>query len=200
MATYQAVAVTGQAILGLLANACPKPEFAGALFELYQPGNFLLPMEEGISLYLYRITVNVNCRNLPPRLGPHGQRTRPPLPLDLYYMLTPWAKSAAKQQRLLGWAMRTLEDTPILPSGFLNHYGPETETFRPDETVELICEPISLQDMINIWDVFKPHQQLSVTYVARMIAIESPDELTEAELVQTRMTRISDFGKVSANK
>jgi len=184
MATYNAIAVTGQTILGLLSSECP-PEFSGAQFDLYQPNNFLTPMDEGISLYLYRVAVNVSCRNLQPRCESHGQRYRPSFPLDLFFMLTPWAKTAAKQQRLLGWAMRVLEDMPILPSNLLNRYG-EPETFRANETVELVCEPISLQDMINIWDVFKPHQQLSVTYVARMIMIESTLQLTEGQLVQAR--------------
>ena len=45
-------------MLGLLADACPKPEFANAQFELYQLTNFGNSMEEGISLYLYRVAVN----------------------------------------------------------------------------------------------------------------------------------------------
>src|SRR6266566_1234096 len=103
VATFQAIAATGQAILGLLADACPKPEFAAARFELYQVNNFRSPMEEGISLYLYRVAVSGARRNLPPTVGPNGQRYRPPIPLDLHYMVSAWAKTAVKQQRLLGW-------------------------------------------------------------------------------------------------
>jgi len=144
MATYQAIAAIGEAILGLLEAARPKPEFANAQFALYQSTNFQNPMEEGISLYLYRVATNTTRRNLPPHIGPDGRRYRPPLPLDLHYLLTPWARTAAKQQRLLGWSMRALEDTPILPAGLLNHYGTEPETFFPHETVELVCEPLLL--------------------------------------------------------
>src|SRR4030095_6295974 len=106
MATSQAIAATGQAILGLLADACPKPEFSAASFELYQVSNFQTPMEEGLSLYLYRIVPNRSGQNLPPSVGPNGERYRPALPLDLHYVLTAWARTAVKQQRLLGWAMR----------------------------------------------------------------------------------------------
>jgi hypothetical protein len=102
-------------------------------------------------------------------------------------MLTAWARSAARQQRLLGWAMRALEDVPVLPSGVLNHYGPEPDTFLPHESVELICDPASLQDLVNIWEPFQSSQQLSVTYVARMVALDSSLELTEAAAVQTRV-------------
>jgi hypothetical protein len=193
VATFQAIAATGQAILGLLADACPKPEFAAARFELYQVNNFQLAMEEGISLYLYRIAVNTTRRNLPPSIGPDGKRYRPPIPLDLHYMVSAWAKTPIKQQRLLGWTIRMLEDVPILPSGMLNHYGPETEIFRSNETVELILDQLTLQDFNNLWSATKVNPPLSVNYVARMILIESTLEMVEAAPVQTR---VFDAGKV----
>jgi Pvc16 N-terminal domain len=185
MATYHAIAATGEAIIALLRAACPKPEFANAQFVLYQASDFQNPMDEGISLYLYRISVNTTIRNRRPRLGPDGRRYPPSFPVDLHYLLTPWAKTAGRQQRLLGWAVRALEDTPILPRGLLNH-GPDSETFLPNETVELVCDILSLQDIVNIWDAFKPNLQVSMPYVARMIAIDSTVELSEAPFVQTR--------------
>lgn len=195
MATYHAIAASGQAILGLLADACPKPEFAGAHFELYQASDLQKPtMEEGLSLYLYRVTVNSSTRNPPPRLGLDGRRYRPSLLLDLHYLLTAWAKTAARQQRLLGWAMRTLEDIPILPQGLLN-YTSEREVFRANETVEVIFEAVSLQDMTNIWEVAKHNQQPSATYLVRAVALESELDLSEGPLVQTR---VFDYGKVPA--
>jgi hypothetical protein len=47
MATHNAIAAIGQAILGLLASACPRPEFAAAQFELYQGRQFQTPLDEG---------------------------------------------------------------------------------------------------------------------------------------------------------
>jgi uncharacterized protein DUF4255 len=195
LATYRAIAATGLAIRGFLESSCPTSEFPNAQFELYRPNNFDSPMEIGISLYLYRVQVNTSRRNLPPSVAPDGKRFRPPLPLDLYYMMTVWGQTAEVQQRLLGWAMRELENTPILPSSLLNHYVPEVDTFRPAETVELICETISLQDMNTLWDGFKTNktnQHVSVTYVARMLLIESNVELVEYPAAQTR---VLDMGK-----
>ncbi len=114
MATAYAVAAVGEAILALLAAARPTPEFAGAQFELYQGRNFATPMEEGICLYLHRITPGSNVRNLPPRVATDGRRFRPSVPVDLHYLLIPWARDAFKQHRLLGWAIRVLEDTRVL--------------------------------------------------------------------------------------
>ncbi len=186
MATYHAIAAAGQAIIQLLSDSRPKPEFASAQFDLYQAANFQTPMEEGLSLYLYRVAVNGSRRNLPPRLEPDGRRRRPPLPLDLYYLVTPWAKTAVKQQRLLGWAMRTLGDYPILPSNLVNSHGPELGIFHAEETVELIYEPLSLQDTFNIWESLKIKMQPSAAYVARMISIDSTLEMPDLPLVQTR--------------
>ena len=120
MAKAQAIAVIGQTVLGLLADNIPKTEFSNARFELYQTSNFAAaPMEEGISLFLYRVEINAGLRNLPVQIGLDGVSRRPPLPLDLYYLLTIWAKDVVKQQRILGWAMRILEDAPVLSAARL---------------------------------------------------------------------------------
>lgn len=198
MAKAQAIAVTGQAVLGLLADNIPKSEFANARFELYQTANFnVSPMEEGISLFLYRVEINSSLRNLPIKTGLDGITRRPPLPLDLYYLLTVWAKDAVKQQRILGWAMRTLEDSPILSAGRLNHFGTEAEVFQPNETVEIIFQTMSLQDMSNLWSAFKVSLPMSVAYVARVIGIDSTISAEESAPVQTRQTA---FAKVKQLK
>src|SRR5262249_5323752 len=139
MATYHAIAAVGQAIRRLLEAACPRGEFPAAQFLLIQTGDFqAMAIKEGVSLFLYRVAVNGTLRNRPARVAPDGRRYRPSLPLDLYYLLAPWAETAVKQQRLLGWAMRALEDTAILPAGPLNHPGPDRDTFGPPDAAEPI--------------------------------------------------------------
>lgn len=170
----------------MLADSRPQPEFSTARFELYQLSDFREPMEEGVSFYLYRLAVNGARRNVPPTVGPDGVRHRPPLPLDLHYIASVWAKSAVKQQRLLGWMVRQLEDIPILPTGLLNQSGPEPDVFKPNETVELILEQLTLQDWNNLWGATKTVPPLSVGYVARMVGIESTVSLSEHTWVQTR--------------
>ena len=186
MGTFQAIAATGQAMLGLLSDAVPRDQFPNAQFELYQMSNFQQPMEEGISLFLYRIAANTSRRNLPPTTGPDGRRFRPPIPLDLYYVATAWAPTAVRQQRLLGWTIRMFEDVPILPTGLLNNYGPEPEIFKQGETVEVVLDSLTLQDLNNIWGVSKSSLQLSVGYIARMLHIQSSMAITEYAEVQTR--------------
>jgi hypothetical protein len=185
MATYHAIATIGEALLGILKAACPK-EFESAQFLLYQPNDFQNPMAEGISLYLYHVSFNATLRNLPPRMDYTGRRYRPSLPIDLHYLLVPWAKSAEKQQWFLGWSMRVLEDTPILPASILNHYGSADRSFQDNEAVELVHEPISLQEIVNIWDALKPNLQTAIPYVVRMVSIDSTVPLDEGAPVQAR--------------
>ena len=187
MAGAYAVAAVGKAILSLLASACPKPEFAGAEFELYQAKNFQQPMEEGIALYLHRITPANNVRNMPPRVTPDGHRFKPSLPVDLHYLLIPYARDAFKQQRLLGWAMRAMEDVTILNAGLLNQPGPETDLFFDNEAVDVIMESFPIQDIGSIWEVAKPAIQPAVPYVVRMLMLDSLLEIVEADMVQTRV-------------
>jgi Pvc16 N-terminal domain len=186
LASYHAIAAIGQAILGLLEQARVGSEFDGFDFELYQAADFHAPMEQGLSLFLYNTAVSRARANVPARPLPDGRRKRPPLPLDLYYLLTPWAKTAVVQHRLLGWAMRVIDDTPTLPASLLNHYGPEADTFWPDETITLVNEPISLQDIYNIWEIHKQNVQVSVAYIARVLFVDSLIYETELPRAQTR--------------
>jgi hypothetical protein len=185
MASYPAIAAMSEAVLGLLQGAAAGTEFDTATFAQYQASNFQSPMTDGVSLYLYRVTVSAN-RNLPQRVGRDGRRYRPPIPLDVHFLVTAWASDAIRQQRMLGFAIRTLEDTPILPAGVLNQHGPEPDVFRPDETVELVYENVSVQDMGYIWDIAQAKEQPSATYVARMVEIESTAAAADAPPVQSR--------------
>jgi hypothetical protein len=187
MATHRAIAAVGGALLRLLEDACPRADFPTAEFSLIQAGQIkAAPMKEGVSLLLYRVAINGAGRNRAVRVRQDGTRYRPSLPVDLYYLLTPWAESAFKQHRLLGWAMRTLEDTPILPAGLLNQHGPEHDTFGPTETVEIVTEPITVIDLANVWEALEADWQVSVAYVARLVAIDSDLDLVEGPRVQTR--------------
>ncbi len=196
MATWNAVAATSRAILGVLEDAYPRDVFGKLSFESLHASDFTgtKNIGDGFTLCLYRVGINGTLRNLPPRVTPNGTRYRPSLPLDLYYLLTPWASQVETQQRLLGWGMRALEDNTILPAGLLNKYLRESDVFRADETVELISDPLPLGDLTNVWDKLKPRMQTSMTYVARMVLIDSDIALYEGKAVQTR---IFDYATVT---
>lgn len=193
MASYPAISAMSEAVLGLLQSAAVGSEFDGIAFAHYQSGDFESPMSDGISLYLYRITVNAN-RNQPAHLGLDGRRYRPPIPLDVHFLVTAWAETAVRQQRMLGFAIRTIEDTPILPAGVLNQHSPEPDVYRPEESVELVYDIVTVQDIGYIWDVAQTKEQPSAPYVARMVTIDSSVALDEGAPVQTRELDYATMG------
>jgi hypothetical protein len=84
--------------------------------------------------------------------------------------------------------MRFLEDNAILPASTLNHSLTRRERppFRPDEAVELLCDPPGLADYLGLWDKFKSRWQTSVMYSARMVTLEPELPSREEARVQTR--------------
>src|ERR1051326_2618366 len=86
MATYRAVEATCEAVMRLLQQSWRRDLFESRdlLFQVYQTQDFATPMSTGLSLFLYRVTVNTIQRTPLPRPGPKGRQRRPQLPLDLH--------------------------------------------------------------------------------------------------------------------
>ena len=87
--------------------------------------------------------------------------------------------------------MRVFEDMAILPASLLNHYAYSDAPFRPNEAVELVHEPITLQEIVNIWDALKPNLQTAIPYVVRMVLIDSNIAVDEGAPVQARTSKYS---------
>jgi hypothetical protein len=188
MATLSAVAATSEAIIRLLRSSYDPTQFNNASldFQVYVSSDFLTPMDEGVSLLLYRIFPDGTSRTPPGRLQKNGQRGPSKLPLELHFLLTAWAKTASLQHELAGWMMRTLEDNAVLYPSLLNSYKPDV--FFPEETVEIALAQLSTEDLFDIWDVIIRHvYQLSVPYVARVVRIESTLTTPAGAPVQQRV-------------
>jgi hypothetical protein len=190
MASYRAIRAVCEAVIELLATTyLARPEAFGGNqleFGLYLHRDFNEhTITTGVSLFLYRVVPNGVQRTPAGRLGPNGQRYRPQLSLDLYFLLTAWAREARMQYDIVGWMMRTLEDTPILPAGALNTNAPEV--FHAEESVEVGLADMSTEDMLHLWEtLFQNEYQLSVPYRARNVMIESTEILTTGRPVQER--------------
>jgi hypothetical protein len=198
VATYRGIAAASEALRSLLESACPRGQFPDARFVLFQASDFQNQLDEGVSIWLYRVAVNAARRNLPPTIMADGRRLRPPLPVDLFYLVSAWGRSIARQHELLGWCMRTLEDVTVLPAGVLNGPGPEEDTFRPFEGLELVCESLPLAELHNLWDIIRPNVPVSAPYVARFVALESIVPLPDA--APPAQTREFGFSKWPATR
>ena len=196
MSSFVGIAGVMEALVRLLRTSYDPDDFNGAVldFQVYVSDDFERPMDQGVSLFLYRVYHNGAVRAPQGRLLENGRRQRTRLPVDLHFLATAWATRASLQHEIAGWMMRVLEDNPILNAGLLNSY--RADAFRPSETVTVAPTDLSVEEVFRIWEVMLEHAyQLSVPYVARTLALES--SLTDAvgPAVQERVLRAGPVGE-----
>jgi hypothetical protein len=190
VATYRAIGSVAEAVARLLEQSWVPTLLSGIepQFKVYQGKNFSSPMETGISVFVYQVIVDKVQRTLPP---PQSQYRRP-LPLVISLLLTAWAHDVSAEHDLLGWAMRSIADNPILSPGFLN--SAVSGVFHSDETVELVPSELTNDEVFQLWQVLPNGIQLSACYLARVVRVDS--ELTEpvGAPVSTRELQFAEAG------
>jgi hypothetical protein len=185
MAGHRAIAAVSLTLRDILRERYPASGLGSSLnAELYQTKDFTSPMKEGIALFLWRMAPNVNRRNPGIRTDALGRRFRPSLPVDLNYLLVPFADDSDRQQRLFGWMLRTVDDIgPLLASRLNNSLS--DSVFNPAEALELVLDPLSVSDHLTLWDRIKT-MPLFANYVVRMLMLDSEAQIIEAPLVVER--------------
>ncbi|HYO72867.1 MAG TPA: DUF4255 domain-containing protein, partial [Archangium sp.] len=142
----------------------------------------------GLTLYLYRVTMNEHLRNQPYTGGPSD--APPPLALDLHYLLTVWADDAKDEHRLLGWAMQLLHTHQTLSASDLNEDG----DWGPGEMIQLIPAELSNEDLMRIWDAIQRPYSLSASYIARVVRIDAPSDRSSGKPVVARRLSFAGTG------
>jgi len=125
-----------------------------------------------INLFLYKVDENGSLKNMDvPGRGHPAAFGRPPLALDLHYLLTAYGLSDEEQigsQELLADAMRVLHDFPIILSPHL-----DVALKNEIEHVKLYLEPLSLEELSKIWSAVTKPMRLSVSYMVTVVQIEN---------------------------
>jgi hypothetical protein len=135
-----------------------------------------------LNLFLYQILPNPAWRNLDlPRQVQPGETSIPPLPLNLYYLLTAFGRdndtSLPFSHQVLGKAMGLLHDHCILsPSDIKSATSatfPREDLDRQIERVRITLQPLSLEEISKLWTGFATQYRLSAAYEASVALIES---------------------------
>lgn len=130
-----------------------------------------------LSLYLYRVMVNEHARS-----QPVGNDSPPPLAVDLHFLITIWSESAAAEQTLCAWAMSQLHQQPVMDVSSLTEEG----GWSTNDMVKIIPTELSNEDLMRIWDALAPDYRLSLSYIARVVSIDSAEISTGLPVVATR--------------
>jgi hypothetical protein len=193
MAQYNAIRAVGESVLELMREACPVADLqlgASPPFKLASLGSLTVdqtPPPDGFYLVLWRVGIGGSPRNLPPRRARDGRVYKPSLPVDLYFLMLPIASEADKQTQMLGWALTFLHQLPALSGEVINRYTKGSPAiFQPEESVELIADPLSTVDYLSLWDRVKSGFQAGMTYVARMVLLDIDQPEPTGALVTER--------------
>lgn len=122
-------------------------------------------LDQIVSIFLHRITVNENFRSAQRLPDPTRQ---PIIFLDLHYLITYWGTSAQAEQTVLGWTVQQLQTAPVMDSSILTSDG----GWDVAESIQLTIADLSLEDVLRIWDALGPKYRLSVSYIARVVRID----------------------------
>lgn len=121
-----------------------------------------------VTVWLYRLGIDPHLRNRPLATRPGAAGPSFPLGLELHYLVTAWAASAAREQEALGWVMRELHRHPVLDRSTLA----PAAIWGADEAVHLVPTELTTEDMMRIWDAIRPDYRLSVTWCARVVRLD----------------------------
>lgn len=170
MANADAIMHVGKTLVSLLETGLQGLVPAGNVF-LSTPENYKNspPTPPAVTLFLYHVGICGEMRNTPRRTN--GPAKRPPLPLELRFLITPWTQgrdAAVDSYMIIGHILQFLYDRAVLRQGEL-----DGDIWAPDDTVELILESVPVEEHYDIWEPTDIPYRLSLTYLVRVIGIDS---------------------------
>ncbi len=142
-----------------------------------------------VNLFLYRVVENSFAKNQPWRSVGTEELHKPPLTLDLFYLLTPFAEDKLDEHRVLGEAMRVFYDHAIITApllrGTLEH---TSEELKID-----LCQ-FNIEELTRLWSALNQPYRLSVCYAVRIVMVDSLMEtpirrVTEKENCYSQLSR-----------
>ena len=176
MANFRCIAATGKTIERLL-NACfveeqPVSDELPTKVVLVRSADFARPNEAGeiparaLAVFLYSIEVNKVMRAAWSGVGSFDGQAH--LPIDLHFLLIPFAENAEFEQQILGRAMQCLECTPSLSGPLLY----PTADWAPNEAVNVLVEDLAIDSVLRTFDSLAVDYRLAVPYLARIVRID----------------------------
>ncbi len=172
MSSYMVVASVSEAMRRILWEAFNADDVIRPIVGSEQAIVFTNPTETArdsanrLSLWLYQITENEFVKNRPMLRGNgHDTAQFPPLALNLFYLVTPFAPSGEADHLLLGKSMQILYDNATLL------LRDATENIA--EELRIIFCRLTLEELTRIWEALREPYRLSVCYQVRVTRIDS---------------------------
>ena len=177
MAAYTVLAEAGESLANVLWEEIQLDQQVNSLIDnenrisLDSPFDLQDNDSVKLSIYLYRITENASTKNQVPAQGDGAQLRKPPLALDLHYLVTPLVGTVTDQQIILGKVMQILYDRAILQGTDLTG-----SLVSSGQTLRVILNTVPLEELTRVWQSMEMSYRLSVVYLVRVIMVDSLNE------------------------
>jgi hypothetical protein len=133
-----------------------------------------------LSIFLYQAAENVHMRNRNLETPDPGRLVYPAVVLDLYYLLTPFAKERDDEFDILERVIRTFYDNALLRGSNLKGMLLDSG----NEELRMVPNPLSLEDLNNLWSTFSKPFKTSLSYLITPVRIPSTRELEARRVVR----------------
>lgn len=177
MSNQLAIAAVTETLRRLIEAAVQADD--GSAVVVARPPDKVNPATNRLNLFLYQAEVEPAFRNRTDvaRPGAPGEIAEPPLPLCLYYLLMVYGTDQdtgdVGAHRLLGRAMLTLHDHPVLGASEIASALPGNDLHEQVERVRITPLSLSVEEMSRLWGSFATNYRLSTAYKASVILIDS---------------------------
>lgn len=169
MGRYTMIADTGERLVKLL-----QRELVPEVIENADEIGLRSPEEHGdvsLGLFLFDVRESDEIRQVRPVVRQENRMARPPIYLNLFYMVTAYCNSDIKfrlpqEERILGKVIQTFHDYPVLPLG---------EAYGQEEGVDIRIQMIRMEvnERFRIWQFPGVGNRLSLFYKVAPVAIDS---------------------------
>ena len=191
MSDYKVLAEVGQSLINVLWQQIQAdPDLVSlinnsSLISLESPAEHQENSSDPslLSVYLYRIVEDPYMKNRMSVEGTGGRVRKPPMSIDLYYLITPLLKAPRDQQIVLGKVLQILYDRPTLE-------GPDLvgSLATSGDVVRVIFNTVPLQEVSWVWQALETPYRLSVTYTVRVALLDSTEEQFQTRVLTAKNT------------
>jgi len=185
MSDYPVISAVSQTLRTLLiANITQSTDsqIKNVPIELLSPTEMKEVHEKlGVSVWLYRVSRMADMLNEPPQRISTTQIVSTPLPILLYYLITPVAEDPLTRHALLGKVLQVMYDHSILRGADLQGILMGTT-----DQLRVALETLTLEELSLVWEALSEPYQLSVSYMVQLASIDSAAQPVQAAPVLER--------------
>jgi len=183
MARLEVVRDMSDTLINVLKNGLPA-SFPASNVILSTPDEYKdFTSRPAITLFLYYVGINGEMRNSPPRLLADGTRSRPYLPLELRYLITPWGSTPSATHLILGHVLQILSGFATMSRASLSG-----ESWDEDDTVQVLPESLPVDTYHDIWEPSEIPYKLSISYLVRILGLEPPTSEAPPPVINASFT------------